>query len=57
MSLWILRYRKRNKYFNFFQCFLESLWGCKQGKVGKKRSSMPKIQFKNETIFDMNTRK
>lgn len=30
--------------------------GCQQGKVNKKNSS-PKIQLKNEIIFDMDTRK
>jgi hypothetical protein len=30
--------------------------GCKQGKVDKK-SSLFKIQLKNETIFDMDARK
>jgi hypothetical protein len=30
--------------------------GCKQGKVDKK-SSLFKIQLKNETIFDMDIRK
>jgi len=30
--------------------------GCKQGKVDKK-NSLFKIQFKNETVFDMDARK